>query len=230
MTQRLKAAALSGHAGAQIAACGAGAIGAKVGVWWNGDQKFYEGQVCFFNPTTTEHVVAYDDGEVGVHRLWQHDERIRLLNAPSEWGQHAHEARLKIKESAFEKSVQRMQPEVFSKVTEAIEAAHTMTPEVEKAMAGIDGVLREHLILQKSLVDSNANGSGGVDTMVPLNLVPLNLLPSGMPTSFTPHVTGHGIECGTITRGRAVTIDRGKGRPTGSVGGVLKSQKMKKQR
>lgn len=26
------------------------------------------------------HTVCYDDGEVGMHRLWQHDERIRLAS------------------------------------------------------------------------------------------------------------------------------------------------------
>ena len=31
------------------------------------------------------HIVAYDDGEVGAHKLWQHDERIRLLTEPRKW-------------------------------------------------------------------------------------------------------------------------------------------------
>lgn len=50
----MKAAALSGHAGAQIAACGEHAIGARVGVWWEGDQKFFNGVITYYDPTSTE--------------------------------------------------------------------------------------------------------------------------------------------------------------------------------
>lgn len=85
LVQRMKAAALSGHAGAQVALCGPRATGARVAVWWDGNQTFYEGVVCSFDPITTEHAVAYDDGELGLHRLWQHDERIRVLNEPVAW-------------------------------------------------------------------------------------------------------------------------------------------------
>ncbi|KAI7841433.1 hypothetical protein COHA_004828 [Chlorella ohadii] len=89
LTQRMKAAALSGHAGAQIAINGEFAVGARVQVWWEGDQCFYPGLVALFDPVATEHTVCYDDGEVGMHRLWQHDERIRLASPVEQWPRDA---------------------------------------------------------------------------------------------------------------------------------------------
>jgi hypothetical protein len=121
LTQRMRAAALAGHAGAQVAICGVGAIGARLSIWWEGDQASYDCVVAEYDAFSTEcvrrgrarapfvpaplrfvpraharlppappsppprHIVAYDDGEVGVHKLWQHDERIRLLTEPREW-------------------------------------------------------------------------------------------------------------------------------------------------
>ena len=43
------------------------------------------------------HTVAYDDGELGLHRLWQHDERVRILNDPSEWPVAAQGARARLR-------------------------------------------------------------------------------------------------------------------------------------
>jgi hypothetical protein len=37
--------------------------------------------------------VCYDDGEVGMHRLWQHDERIRLASPVEQWPRDAALAR-----------------------------------------------------------------------------------------------------------------------------------------
>lgn len=36
--------------------------------------------------STRRHTVCYDDGEVGMHRLWQHDERIRLASPVEQVG------------------------------------------------------------------------------------------------------------------------------------------------
>ncbi|KAI3428766.1 hypothetical protein D9Q98_007587 [Chlorella vulgaris] len=93
LTQRMKAAALSGHAGAQVGVNGEGAIGARVQVWWEGDQCFYSGVLALYDPVSTEHTVCYDDGEVGMHRLWQHDERIRLESPVEHWPRDATLAR-----------------------------------------------------------------------------------------------------------------------------------------
>lgn len=70
LTQRMKAAALAGHAGAQIAVCQEDALGARVRVWWDGDSTFYPGVVAHYDAVSTEHTVCYDDGEVGMHKLW----------------------------------------------------------------------------------------------------------------------------------------------------------------
>ena len=37
--------------------------------------------------------MCYDDGEVGMHRLWQHDERIRLASPVEQWPRDAALAR-----------------------------------------------------------------------------------------------------------------------------------------
>ena len=70
LTQRMKAAALAGHAGAQLAVCQEDALGARVRVWWDGDATFYPGVVAHYDAVSTEHTVCYDDGEVGMHKLW----------------------------------------------------------------------------------------------------------------------------------------------------------------
>jgi hypothetical protein len=54
LTQRMHAAALSGHAGAQLASCGADAIGARVDIWWDGDQKYFPATVTLYDPISTE--------------------------------------------------------------------------------------------------------------------------------------------------------------------------------
>lgn len=54
LTQRMRAAALSGHAGAQLAAVGELAVGAAVQVWWEGDQTFYQGIVVHYDAVSTE--------------------------------------------------------------------------------------------------------------------------------------------------------------------------------
>jgi hypothetical protein len=41
--------------------------------------------------------VAYDDGEVALHRLWQHDERVKVLNAPGEWAAEADATRARLR-------------------------------------------------------------------------------------------------------------------------------------
>ncbi|PSC75340.1 methylase [Micractinium conductrix] len=96
LTQRMKAAALSGHAGAQVGVNGEGAIGARVQVWWEGDQTFYSGILALYDAVSTEHTVCYDDGEVGMHRLWQHDERIRLSSPVEQWPRDAALARARL--------------------------------------------------------------------------------------------------------------------------------------
>lgn len=47
----------------------------------------------FPTPLTPRHTVCYDDGEVGMHRLWQHDERIRLASPVEHWPRDATLAR-----------------------------------------------------------------------------------------------------------------------------------------
>eukprot|EP00887_Chlorella_sp_A99_P001977 scaffold18.g1977.t1 len=97
LTQRMKAAALAGHAGAQVAINGEGALGARVAVWWDGDQTFFEGYIAHYDAVSTEHTILYDDGEVGMHRLWQHDERIRLLTPVAQWPRDAAVVRQKMR-------------------------------------------------------------------------------------------------------------------------------------
>ena len=89
LTQRMTASALGGHAGAQLSMCGEKAIGARVAVWWDGDEEYFEGTLCWYDPVSTEHTVAYDDGEIGMHRLWQHDEHILIKSEIEDWYEEA---------------------------------------------------------------------------------------------------------------------------------------------
>ena len=99
LTQRMTASALGGHAGAQLSMCGEAAIGARVAVWWDGDEEYFEGTICWYDPVSTEHTVAYDDGEIGMHRLWQHDEHILIKSEVCDWNQEAKAVRERLKQA-----------------------------------------------------------------------------------------------------------------------------------
>lgn len=62
LVQRMQAAALSGHGGAQLAVCRDGARGAKIEVWWDGDKCYYPGIIAGWDPATTEYVVSLYHG------------------------------------------------------------------------------------------------------------------------------------------------------------------------
>jgi site-specific DNA-cytosine methylase len=102
LTQRMTASALGGHAGAQLSMCGDSAIGARVAVWWDGDEEYFEGTLCWYDPVSTEHTVAYDDGEIGMHRLWQHDEHILIQSEPDEWPEEATAVRERLQKAMQE--------------------------------------------------------------------------------------------------------------------------------
>jgi hypothetical protein len=64
-------AARKGHAGALVALRREGAVGARVLVLWDDDDRFYRGTVRRFDPNAFTHDVEYDDGEISVGlRLW----------------------------------------------------------------------------------------------------------------------------------------------------------------
>jgi hypothetical protein len=50
----MQAAALSGHAGAQVAVLGDGAAGARLAVWWEGNATFFQGTVVLYDPASTQ--------------------------------------------------------------------------------------------------------------------------------------------------------------------------------
>lgn len=79
--------------------CGEAAIGARVAVWWDGDEEYFEGTICWYDPVSTEHTVAYDDGEIGMHRLWQHDEHILIKSEVCDWNQEAKAVRERLKQA-----------------------------------------------------------------------------------------------------------------------------------
>jgi|AntAceMinimDraft_1070359.scaffolds.fasta_scaffold07197_1 hypothetical protein len=63
--------ARKGHAGALLALRRDGAVGQRVRVLWDVDDRFYPGRVCFFDGASFTHDVEYDDGELAVGlRLW----------------------------------------------------------------------------------------------------------------------------------------------------------------
>lgn len=126
LTQRMTASALGGHAGAQLAICGENAIGARIGVWWDGDEEYFHGVICWYDPVSTEHTVAYDDGEIGMHRLWQHDEHIIICSEIHEWGAEAVAVRERLKKAMQEPLAETMSADEILNNKRASELAARM--------------------------------------------------------------------------------------------------------
>ena len=126
LTQRMTASALGGHAGAQLSMCGDAAVGARVAVWWDGDEEYFEGTICWYDPVSTEHTVAYDDGEIGMHRLWQHDEHILIKSDIEEWNQEAMAVRERLKKAMQEPLTELMSSEDIENNKRASELASRM--------------------------------------------------------------------------------------------------------
>ena len=71
--------ARKGHTGALLALRRGGAVGERVRVLWDDDDRFYRGRVCRFDPDTYTHDVEYDDGHLVVGlRLW--NESVQLVH------------------------------------------------------------------------------------------------------------------------------------------------------
>ena len=126
LTQRMTASALGGHAGAQLAICGENAIGARIGVWWDGDEEYFHGVICWYDPVSTEHTVAYDDGEIGMHRLWQHDEHITICSEIHEWAAEAVAVRERLKKAMQEPLTEAMSADEILNNKRASELAARM--------------------------------------------------------------------------------------------------------
>jgi site-specific DNA-cytosine methylase len=76
-------AARKGHAGALVALRRDGAVGARVRVLWDDDDRFYRGTVMRFDPDAFTHDVEYDDGETSLGlRLW--NESVRPVDAATD--------------------------------------------------------------------------------------------------------------------------------------------------
>lgn len=76
LANRVAAAAAAGHSGAQVAARGQRAIGARLSVWWPLDEEWYSGSVTDFDPLRHRHTVSYDDGDVEIVALWAPNEVV----------------------------------------------------------------------------------------------------------------------------------------------------------
>lgn len=126
LTQRMTASALGGHAGAQLAICGENAIGARIAVWWDGDEEYFHGVICWYDPVSTEHTVAYDDGEIGMHRLWQHDEHILICSEIQDWTTEAIAVRDRLKKAMQEPLTETMSAEEILNNKRASELAARM--------------------------------------------------------------------------------------------------------
>ena len=76
-----KAEAAKGHTGARLAVHEFEAIGARVEVFWSGNDTFFPGIITAFDKASLSHRVTYDEG--GEHhwlRLWREGEVIRVLS------------------------------------------------------------------------------------------------------------------------------------------------------
>ena len=57
------------------------------------------------------HTIAYDDGEVASLKLWQHSERIRVLNDPSEWSLEAERSEARFRDLKCDKGRKSVAPQ-----------------------------------------------------------------------------------------------------------------------
>lgn len=75
--------ARKGHTGALLALRRGGAVGERVRVLWDNDDRFYRGRVARFDPDAFAHDVEYDDGQLAIGlRLW--NESLQTVDPASD--------------------------------------------------------------------------------------------------------------------------------------------------
>ncbi|KIZ05418.1 hypothetical protein MNEG_2539 [Monoraphidium neglectum] len=89
LQRRAREAAAAGSEGAWLAAHGAGAVGARISVWWPLDEAWYDGVVVDYDPLQVRHTVAYDDNDTEILRLWDANQQVHVTSPPEEWPQEA---------------------------------------------------------------------------------------------------------------------------------------------
>ena len=72
------------------------------------------------------HTVAYDDGEIGMHRMWQHDEHIIIKSGIEEWPAEAVAVRERLKRAMQEPLTEAMSAEDILNNKRASELAARM--------------------------------------------------------------------------------------------------------
>ena len=70
LLRRAREAAAKGHVGASLAQRGAEALGARVDIFWSGNDAFFPGTVSGYDAASLAHAVTYDDGDDGGDRQW----------------------------------------------------------------------------------------------------------------------------------------------------------------
>lgn len=58
-----------------------------VQVWWAQEEQWFAGTVSAYLPTSVEHKIEYDDGDVEIVQLWAPVQAIRLLNTKSQFAE-----------------------------------------------------------------------------------------------------------------------------------------------
>jgi len=89
LVARVAAGAEAGHFGAQLAALGDGAVGARVKSWWPLDAAWYAATIVAFDPIRQAHTIAYDDGDVETAALWAPIQVLKAATNPLAWPANA---------------------------------------------------------------------------------------------------------------------------------------------
>ena len=84
LLRRAREAAAKGHVGASLAQRGAEALGARVDIFWSGNDAFFPGTVSGYDAASLAHAVTYDDGDRQWLRLWREGEVVRVLSLGGE--------------------------------------------------------------------------------------------------------------------------------------------------
>ena len=154
LLRRAREAAAKGHVGASLAQRGAEALGARVDIFWSGNDAFFPGTVSGYDAASLAHAVTYDDGDRQWLRLWREGEVVRVLSLGDEEKEET-----KVAKEAEE--AEAVDGEGAAKEAEALdgEGAAKEVMDVEAMDVGANGTEAK----EAEAMDVGANGTEAMD-------------------------------------------------------------------